>query len=212
MSKYKAALGPQAAPHPYLPGLSRPAEGYYPGVVGSGPMADAVRQHAGQLAQEHHTGPSPVPGVDPFDSPQHLNYQPGLQPQHAVTLEMKSPHPENAMNRGVDGGVPAVNLQQLRADQAAAAFGVTAAPGAAAGLAGEPYCGDYRRAPINTDTPVGTTPRGAPGAAIHYDRDQPGQLQRPHGTVDAPGAAWATMPPGVEPGPAGGYPHGHHNY
>ena len=170
MGKNKAdkGLGPEPAPHPYLPGRSRPAPGYSTGVIaGNGPLADSVRFHAAeaQLSQSHITGQSPVPGVSGIDAPAHLAYQPPMQPQHAVTLELKAEHPENAMNRGVGGAVPTVTLATMRAGHAANTFpqDVRAAPAGAAGLASPQYRGD-------PTGPMGETPQGAPGAVIHYDR------------------------------------------
>jgi hypothetical protein len=203
-------LGPEPSPHPYLPGLAAAPAGYRTGVVGAGPLADGVRHHsdAAQISQGHRVGQSPVPGVDPFDSPAHLGEQPAMQPVHAATLTLSVPeaHRGNSLYQNASGGQPTVTLQQMRADHASSGFSqdVSASPAGAGGLAGAAYRAEPGTARTNPELDAFQTPEGAPGA-VHPLERLPGELQRPGGDVGAPGSTWSTRAPGDDPGPAGGY-------
>ena len=121
-----------------------------------------------------------------------------MAPVHGVTLTMTTPHPENALYQGQGGQAPSVTVQQMRADQASSSLpmGVRAAPGAAGGLSGPEYSGDYRTAPNEVGLPPMTTPERPGGAVVHYDRDIRYQIQHPAPDVAAPGSRYATRAPG----------------
>jgi hypothetical protein len=198
----KAALGPQPAGSP---------------VITSGPLAGALASHgSGQIAQAHVAGGSPVPGASGIDAPQHLSYQPPTEPQHAVTLPLQVPadHAGNSLYRGVGGAPAEVRLQQLNASAAASSLPMDArsAPQGAAGLGSHAWQAEFSPARLSPDHEPMTTPERGGAPVIHYDRDVPGQLQRPAGDVGAPGNQYSTRPPGEQPSAAGGYPHGRYGY
>jgi hypothetical protein len=190
----KAALGPQAAPKPFLGGRGRQAY--------SNPPAPAQRPIGspeavpGQVAQGHHRVAPLVPSTSAIDA--QMVYQDRI-PEHAVTLELSSPNMGNALYGGVNGARPSVRFEMIDASGAASTFSrdVRAEPRGAAGLAGAEYSGDPRTAPNQYGGVPFVTPArpGDDDPGPNYDR-LPGTFQHSPHAERPPGYYFSTRAPG----------------
>jgi hypothetical protein len=216
-SKPGNELGPQPAARDYLPGRNRPAYGNVrnPGVVSSGPLADGVASHnrlgAGQLAQAHVVAGSPVPGLLPVDSPQHLDLQGAIAPEPAAELVLQVPrgHEHNALYSDAQGAPPKVRLEMVDAARASSGMPseIRSAPGGAAALGTAAYQGEQGVAMTNVELPAHQTPQGEQGSPVVHMERLPGYLQGPAPQdVGAPGQQWAVRPPGAGYSASGGFP------